>query len=254
MGSIRQLVYNQKRQLGTPEKPHIENTDMELPSKIRRIYTTIIPRLARKKIERLLSGPYPRRFENEQFIFIHIPKTAGKSVNEILDLKGARHLKYLDYKREIGERISEYYIFSVIRHPEERLISAYYYLKNNGNQSREDTNFNKKWISTCSSIDDFVCNNLKEKEVLESPFFCPQTDYLSDSDNTFPNNLHIIRFENIDTEINQIPDRIKKGKTLPHLNANKVDKSQPALSVSSKKVIAETYSDDFVLLGYKEKV
>ena len=91
-----------------------------------------------------------------KFIFIHIPKTAGTSivktlslysedgVNDKGDIKPSieliklareknirinnyKHFTYNKYKQLLGDRIKDFFIFSVIRTPYERIPSVYYY-------------------------------------------------------------------------------------------------------------------------------
>ena len=91
-----------------------------------------------------------------KFIFIHIPKTAGTSIvkslsqysEDIVDnsgnikpsielirlareknitLNNYKHFTYDQYKKILGDRIKDFFIFSVIRTPYERIPSVYYY-------------------------------------------------------------------------------------------------------------------------------
>ena len=91
-----------------------------------------------------------------KFIFIHIPKTAGTSIvkslsqysEDIVDDRGNikpnielirlaieknikinnyKHFTYDQYKQLLGDRIKDFFIFSVIRTPYERIPSVYYY-------------------------------------------------------------------------------------------------------------------------------
>lgn len=225
---------------------------MELPKKIRFLYTSLIPRGLRKKIELSIRGDYPKLFDEKCFIFIHIPKTAGKSVNRIIGLQGACHLTYAEYENLIGEKIKDYYLFSIIRHPYDRIISAYNYLADGGNQSIEDINFKKKWISPCLNINQFILESLSKQEVISSPFFRPQTDYITDNKKEIPKNLHLYRFENLNTDIQKLPKEFKTGHKLPHLNSSsKKSALKPLLSKEAKKALTDIYFEDFEYLNYE---
>lgn len=223
---------------------------MELPKKIRFIYTKSIPKKARKNIERMISGSYPKLFREKKFIFIHIPKTAGKSINDIIGLKGACHLTYREYQEIIGPEIEKYYIFSITRNPIDRLLSAYSYLDNGGNQSIEDINFKKKWISPHADINSFILKSLPQKEVMQSPFFRPQTEFLNDIDEKIPDSIKLFRFENLPNEINKLPESIKNGKALPHINASSRSNSKLQLTSKSLKQAQKIYQQDFYNLNY----
>ena len=91
-----------------------------------------------------------------KFIFIHIPKTAGTSIVKALSpysedgvndkgnikpsielirlarekniiLNNYKHFTYDQYKKILGDRIKDFFVFSTIRTPYERIPSVYYY-------------------------------------------------------------------------------------------------------------------------------
>ena len=91
-----------------------------------------------------------------KFIFIHIPKTAGTSIVKSLSLysediinsngnikpslelirlarekniriNNYKHFTYDQYKKILGDRIKDFFVFSTIRTPYERIPSVYYY-------------------------------------------------------------------------------------------------------------------------------
>ena len=91
-----------------------------------------------------------------KFIFIHIPKTAGTSIVKSLSLysediinsngnikpslelirlarekniriNNYKHFTYNQYKQILGDKIKDFFVFSTIRTPYERIPSVYYY-------------------------------------------------------------------------------------------------------------------------------
>ena len=90
-----------------------------------------------------------------KFIFIHIPRTAGTSIENALSeysedyvngvtikpnsrlvklardkkvsLDNYKHFPYSSYKKILGDEIKDFLVFSVMRHPKERIPSLYYY-------------------------------------------------------------------------------------------------------------------------------
>ncbi|MBC7146362.1 MAG: sulfotransferase family 2 domain-containing protein [Thioclava marina] len=71
-------------------------------------------------------------FEKERFIFLHIPKCAGTSINMNTLGFHVGHLGYRHYEGLLGAALRDYFIFSIVRHPESRFRSAYRFLKAGG--------------------------------------------------------------------------------------------------------------------------
>lgn len=80
--------------------------------------------------------------DSHSFLFIHIPKTAGKSIaaalapegerKHALCLKGKKHESVEDFVKRNGRGVFQrYYSFCVVRHPFDRFMSHYAYLKMN---------------------------------------------------------------------------------------------------------------------------
>lgn len=72
-------------------------------------------------------------FENINTIFIHIPKTCGSFIeNNLKQISNCNktiggHTNYMTFKKNI-ENINQCNIFTIVRDPYERTISAFEYL------------------------------------------------------------------------------------------------------------------------------
>ena len=78
-------------------------------------------------------------------IFIHIPKCAGVSVSKALfgNLAGG-HSRVVDYQLVFNSNeYSNYFKFTFVRNPWDRLVSAFFFLKKGGFNDAD-----KKWVKS----------------------------------------------------------------------------------------------------------
>ena len=221
---------------------------MQLPQSARRLYTSLLPHSIRRRLEVAISGNYPRVYDRRKFIFVHIPKTAGKSVCRMIGVNGACHLTYAQYEELLADRIAEYFVFTVVRNPMDRLLSAWSYMRQGGNQSAEDLEFQRRWITPYRSFDDFVVGALSEPDVFGIGKFRPQTDFLLDTKGNREERIQICRFESLQEDLLSLPAKVLLESELPHVNASRRDKIVP--SDATKQRVAKLYRADFEILGY----
>ena len=149
----------------------------------------------------------------KNFIFLHIPKTGGCSIENVLkeycsndDIKkthGKGHDKLSDIKKVVSEDFfNKSFKFAVVRNPYERMVSGYFYMK-----STRGYNFTK-------TFRDFVCGGIiKNKIKFEDRTF---------KNMTFLNNKigvdYVCRFENLDKDFSVVCNEIGINKSLPKIN------------------------------------
>jgi hypothetical protein len=160
-------------------------------------------------------------------VFIHIPKTAGQSVEKVfLDLHGLdwedraplllrqnsnpemgpprlAHLKAADYVRYqyLSQSLFDsYFKFSFVRNPWTRIVSAYQYLGYEG-------------LISFKSFVDLLPGFLAEGD----DFLCPQTDYLFCKGELRVD--FVGRFENLQKDFDHVCRTLQLGSIeLPHVN------------------------------------
>src|SRR5215470_13559254 len=77
---------------------------------------------------------------NHQYrcIFVHIPKTAGKSINRFFRMEWQKHKDLSCYFRELQpELFSHYFKFAIVRNPWDRILSDYNFQKKKDAPAKE---------------------------------------------------------------------------------------------------------------------
>jgi len=205
-------------------------------------------------------------------IFIHIPKTAGQSVelaylqdlgldwqtraplllrsNEIHNIGPPRlaHLTckdYIKYHYISQEILSTYFTFSFVRNPYTRAISFYKY------SSKQD-----------KSLNEFICVDLPRLHQEQNWFFQAQTRFICDANHKLMVN-YLGKFETIESNFATIASRSGlQSNKLPRRNVSKV-KNKGMITLrdpidnfnqTSLDIINEIYKDDFHNFYPKEKI
>lgn len=179
----------------------------------------------------------------QNYVFVHIPKTAGTSINLALDLS-MDHIRAIDLRGRLGrERWDKKFKFSFVRNPWDKVVS-YYQFKS----MKKDPRFH------ALSFSDYLKRVYIDRDPLhfsEFPqIFLPQFDWLSDnSDNLIVD--FVGRFENVQEDFAKICERIgKPGITLPHQNAVRRADYRSYYQDKDIEIIANWYKKDIEHFGY----
>lgn len=185
-------------------------------------------------------------FEKQKIAFFHIPKTAGKSTRVFLQKNFGKEILYnktdnihepLSDKIEVmGEKLfNDTTILTNIRNPYDNVVSYYtwinrWYFKKNYKKNKKMLKA-APWIEEAVGIpfDDFIDWYVKNKKSHE--------DFLIVG-NKIPDNVYIIRFENLYYDINKILNEKLSMKIdvnkMPHFNKTK---RKPFIEYYSKETL-----------------
>lgn len=190
-------------------------------------------------------------------IFIHIPKTAGTSVERAIFktehwLVG--HRKALDYVRVDEEKFHSYFSFAFIRNPFDRMVSAFHYLKQGGGNAI-DKNFADEHLKDCFDFRSFILalkNDTFKEKILAWMHFVPQYIYVCDEDKNVLVDF-LGKFENLEEDFSKLLRILNRKESLSKANKSKHLSFEKYYDKTAFAVVKELYKDDFELFDYDEK-
>jgi chondroitin 4-sulfotransferase 11 len=171
--------------------------------------------------------------DKHKVIFIHVIKTGGISIATALDMKVKQcHLSATKIKKKVGGDVwNDYFKFSFVRNPFDKIISQYHY--NRGKFGFEDCTFKeyvRAWskgvkISSCPQFNSYYINE--------------PLDFIG-------------RFENLQHDFNIVCDKIGiSQKQLPHKNKSKHKHYTEYYDDETRQIVAEKFAKDIEYFRYK---
>lgn len=185
-------------------------------------------------------------FNEKKFIYIHIPKAGGSSVGTSLcgtDIIG--HYPYYIHENIDSEKFASYYKFCFVRHPVDRFVSAYYYLKYSG-KGRSDFRL-RKYLG--SGINEFIQSGSLKKYCMRIVHFVPQTHFICQGYELKVD--EVFKLEDYAKSVEVLMEKLDVEIPDVHLNAAVDDvNKREGLDSISLSVLRDVYSEDFGILGY----
>lgn len=232
--------------LPTPVQHTIWRTNVRLrhPGQYRR-------RVGRRSPEASTEYSY-HPFDVHRCIFVHIPKCAGISVARTLfGTLGGGHTTVRAYQIAYDPReFSDYFKFTFVRNPWDRLYSAFHYLKTGG-MTEGDREFAETDLAPYDKFDDFVRRWVTPENIWRYMHFQPQYHYLCFEDSP-PLVDFIGRFENLTEDFRHIASKIGVERELMSLNRRT---SKPhyrdVYTPETRDIVARVYARDIDMLGYE---
>lgn len=194
----------------------------------------------------------------EKFLeFIHIPKNAGTTIENVANEKNIKWGRYKpEHRNKVATKkctywhvppkhfyMNNYYdsddTFCVIRDPRDRMVSEYSYRHKGKNDKNNKKDMNK-WLK----------ENLNDENVYNGGLNChfvPQHEYIYNDNNERTCN-HILKFDNLTSEFNELME--KKNVDVRLSEKNKDNKSNFNLTIDdiddeNMQKIFKLYKKDF---------
>ena len=194
-----------------------------------------------------------------KYIFIHIPKTGGTSVEMSLkrhnlvdeDFSQGVHVHHDSVDKKIA---NSYYTFAIKRNPWERFVSIWSYWTINSKHSSRGNAISPDYINI--SFQKFIRelpkieSKVKEKFPLGMVTFMQQTEL-----NQLPAYVTVdmwIEFSNIQEDFNIVCDKIGiPRQELPHENKSKHKHYTEYYDDETRAIVTQKYAKDIEYFGYK---
>lgn len=175
-------------------------------------------------------------------VFIHVPRTGGNSILPHLagkDVIIVHHAKKDDLSQYLNN-----WVFSFMREPCDRTISAYAYLRDGGTSS-EDLQDGEQYVRPFVDFNDFVLHGL-EKAAAHQRHFRPQHFWLAD-ENEKARISFLGRTDQIQDDFNEVCnicgwDKVELGV----LNSSR--RHGLECTQAAREVIQTVYAEDYRLL------
>lgn len=191
---------------------------------------------------------------NKKCVFIHIPKCAGSSINQELNLKSLGFSGHSPASCH-SEFLANYFSFTFIRNPYDRIASAYKYFRKlkeghrwyKRNKIISDAASKMSFIEFVNHVKDFQKLMTREEGSFESGIHFQPFYYFLDEPVEY-----IGRFENIQHDYFNIMSRLSLPlKTLPKTNSTNNSNYRQLYIEESKNTVYNIYKEDIEKHNYE---
>lgn len=199
---------------------------------------------------------FPNISDRYKCIYIHIPKCAGSSIKEALNLPGKGHPLWRYYADLQPEKWREYFKFTVVRNPWDRLVSSYSYAGMKASywhntrmelHPEHELVKQKPFPEFCAYLE----GNLRS---LHHESWYPQHHWIAQQNG---NRLEIVvdqvlRYENLDEDFSRLmSDLGVVDVSLPHVNKSNRGSYRDFYDARTRQIVANVYAEDIELFGYE---
>ena len=188
-----------------------------------------------------------------KFIFIHIPRTAGHSIDTMfLDLgmvdEEFWHDSSIEMIKKFGIKMwDSYFSFSIIRNPWDRFLSEYIWQGNNFKTAIET-----KWGNKSISFVDFCKSDFNwYPEYEKNRLSKTQLSFLTDDKAKICVDK-LIKFENLQKEFSSVFDKIGIAQMkIPHRNKTKHKSYWEYYNDETIEIVTKKFEEDIKFFGYE---
>jgi chondroitin 4-sulfotransferase 11 len=190
-------------------------------------------------------------------IFIHVPRAAGTSIKEALELPGRGHPPWQYYYLVYPEQWDSYIKFAVVRNPWDRVVSAYSFAKMeksywHDNLKRVTPHPDYELLAKKTFAD--CCKILRDRRtLLKHEAWHPQHVWVAKKENGNHSLMVdiILRHENLENDFQTLCEKLGiQNSHLPRINPSNHERYRTCYTEETKRIIAEVYATDIELFNY----
>ena len=197
-------------------------------------------------------SPWRERNHELKCVFIHIPRSAGTSINKAIFGKDIGHPTLDYYYAHDPVATDSYFKFTVARNPWDRLVSAFHLVKNHcANENERVIQWRNRYLYDIDTFDMFVdrLSDSKFRRIITAQaHFRPQVDYITINDKVSVD--YIARFENINDDFEKICQRIGIEVELNKINAAERSSYKDYFDDKTKAIVEVMYDRDIRHFDY----
>ena len=188
---------------------------------------------------------YPDKYK---CIFIHIPKAAGTSVTNALFGPVSRHVPYFEYERGNPRKFAEYFKFTFVRNPWDRLLSAYIFLKKGG-LNEMDRAWADENLGRFETFEQFVLEWVTEENIWSWVHFKPQHHFICDKQGRCMMDF-VGRMETLAADFGVVRAKLGIEAQLSVLNRTRNEGYASHYTPQTREIVAQVYKKDIEMFNY----
>lgn len=194
-------------------------------------------------------------WNKQNIIFIHIPKAAGTSINNAIYGRTLGHYSAAEVQGVYPRLFERSFVFSFVRNPWGRLLSAYRFAKQGRTKFMGMNNPEQYQIPEFESFEKFIFEWLEIQDISKLDFvFRPQHPFLLNEQGQIIVDF-IGQVEQMEVDWRTVESMTGKALSISHSNrtSDPLFQSFHDAYISNEMIdsVAKIYSKDIKLLGYE---
>ena len=197
--------------------------------------------------------PYSKEYK---ICFVHIPKTAGTTIEKSLNLLNAeslyserkfvnknvtaQHFNYEELKEVLGDTLDQYQIFTVVRNPFDRIVSEYHHVIHN------DWATEYKNLSFDEFVKKSIFTDVETRIRIFDAHIEPQTYFIKGCEN-----IKVFKYENLEECFNWIRQIVGDNISFGHeRKSERRPYNEYYKNSDTIKLVSEFYKEDLERFSY----